>query len=115
MQNQLTPAILLQAAAVIRENPDMKQQVKGKVLLDGGSQRIYISERIRKFLNLSTEAVEDVNISNFGNSQTLSKSIDLVFLAAKTNNHENILNKALRLPVMFVYIESKYHIYKETV
>ena len=91
MQNQLTPAVLLQTAAVILENPDTKQQVKLKVLLDAGSQRTYISERIRKFLNLCTAAVEDVIISTFGNFQTLSKSIDRVLLVAKTNSHENIL------------------------
>ena len=90
VRNQLTPAVLLQTPAVIPENPDTKQQVKVKVLLDAGSQRTYISERIRKFLNLSTEAVEDVDISTFGNSQTLSKSIDRVLLVAETTNHENI-------------------------
>ena len=114
VQNQLTPAVLLQTAAVILENPDTKQKVKPKVLLDAGSQRTYISERIRKFLNLSTEAVEDVNISTFGNSQTLSKSIDPVLLVAKTNSHKNMLLK-LCVYVMFTYIESKYHISKGTV
>ena len=115
VQNQLTPAVLLQTAAVILENPDTKQQVKLKVLLDAGSQRTYISERIRKFLNLSTEAIEDVNISTFGNSQTLSKSIDCVLLVAKTNSQENILIKALCLPMLCLPIESKYHISKGTV
>ena len=106
VQNQLTAAVLLQTAAVIHENPDTKQQVKVKVLLDAGSERTYISERIRKFLNLSTEAVEDVDISTFGNSQTLSKSIDRVLLAAKTNSHGNILIKALCLPMLCLPISS---------
>ena len=105
VQNQLTPA-LLQTAAVILENRDTKQQVKVKVLLDAGSQRTYISERIRKFLNFSTEAVEDVNISTFGNFQTLSKSIDRVLLAAKTRSQENILIKALCLPISCLPISS---------
>ena len=100
MQNQLTPAVLLQTAAVILENPDTKQQVKVKILLDRGSQRTYISERTWKFLNLSTEAVEDVNISTFENSQTLSKSIDRLLLVAKTNSHENILIKVLCLRML---------------
>ena len=39
VQNQLTPVVLLQTAAVILENPNTKQQVKVKVLLDTGSQR----------------------------------------------------------------------------
>ena len=71
-----------------------------KVLLDAGSQRTYISGRIRKFLNLSTEVVEDVKIRTFGNSQTLSKFIDRILLVAKTNTHENILTKALCLPML---------------
>ena len=106
VQNQLTPVVLLQTAAVILENPNTKQQVKMKVLLDAGSQKTYISERIRKCLNLSTEAVEDVNFSTFGNLQTLSKSIDRVLVAVKTNNQENILIKALRLPMLCFLISS---------
>ena len=66
----------------------------------------YISERIQKFLNLSTEAVEDVSISTFGNSQTLSKSIDCVLLVAKTNNHENMLIQAFCLPMLSLPISS---------
>ena len=100
------PTVLLQTAAVILENPNTKQQVKMKVLLDAGSQKTYISERIRKCLNLSTEAVEDVNFSTFGNLQTLSKSIDRVLVAVKTNNQENILIRALRLPMLCFLISS---------
>ena len=77
-----------------------KTKVKVKALLDAGSQRTYISARIRKFLNLCTAAVEDVIISTFGNFQTLSKSIDRVLLVAKTNSHENILIKALCLRLL---------------
>ena len=69
-------------------------------------ERTYISERIQKFFNLSTEPVEDVNISTFRNSQTLSKSIDRVSLVAKTNNHENMLIKVLCLPMLCLPISS---------
>ena len=107
MENQL------QTAAVILENSNTKKRVKVKVLLDTGSEKTYLSERIRKFLNLSTEAVDDVNISISGNFQTTSKSINRVLLAAKTNNLEKILINALYLPTLFAYIKSKYHISKE--
>ena len=107
VQNQLTAAVLLQTVAVILENPDMKQQVKVKVLLDTSSQRTYISERICKLLSLSTEAVEDVNISTIGNSQTLSKSIiNRVLLVAKASSHENILIEDLCVPVLYLSIPS---------
>ena len=98
--------MLLQTAAVFLENSNTKQQVKVKVHLDASSQKTYISERIQEFLNLSTEAVEDVNIRTFGNSQTLSKSIYRVLLVAKTNNHANILIKALCLPMLCLRISS---------
>ena len=63
-------------------------------------------ERIRKFHNFSTEAVEDVHISTFRNSQTLLKSIDGVLLVDKTNNHEDILIKALCLAMLCLPILS---------
>ena len=50
--------------------------------------------------------MEDVDISTFGNSQTLSKSIDRVLLVAKTNSHGNILIKALCLPMLCLPISS---------
>ena len=46
VENQLTPTVLLQTAAVILENLDTKQLIKVKVLLDAGFQSTYISERI---------------------------------------------------------------------
>ena len=63
-------------------------------------------ERIRKFHNFSTEAVEDVHISTFRNSQTLLKSTDGVLLVDKTNNHEDILIKALCLAMLCLPILS---------
>ena len=105
MPHAKTAAVLLQTATVILENPDTKQQVKKRVLLDASFQRTYISERIRKFVNLSTEAVEDANIS-IVSIQAISKSIDRVSLVAKTNNHENILIKVLCLPMLCLPISS---------
>ena len=96
----------LQLTATCHVQNELTTAVKVKFLLDAGSQRNYISERIWKFLNLSTEAVEDVNISTFGNSQTLSKSTDRVLLVAKTNSHHNILIKTLYLPMLSLPISN---------
>ena len=96
VRNQLTSAVLLQTVGIIPENPNTKQKLKSMFFL----MQAPILERIRKFLNLCTAAVEDVIISTFGNFQTLSKSIDRVLLVAKTNSHENILIKALCLRLL---------------
>ena len=78
--------------AHVRSPKKLRNYRREQVLLDAGSQRTYISEKIRKFLNFFTEALADVNISTFGNSQTLSISIDRVLLIAKTNSHERFVS-----------------------
>ena len=92
--------MLPQITELVLENLGTKQQVKVKVLFDAGFQRIYIFERICKFLNLSVEAIKDVYVSTFKNVQTLSKYINLVSLVVGNNSLENILIKELCLPML---------------
>ena len=47
-----------------------------QLLFDGGSQRSYISEDLRKKLNLSTLRKENIAINTFGNKE--NQSIDVV-------------------------------------
>ena len=47
-----------------------------QLLFDGGSQRSYISEDLRKKLNLPTLRKENIAINTFGNKE--NQSIDVV-------------------------------------
>ena len=46
-------SILLQTADIVLENPNNKKQVKTKVLFDQGSQRSYVTKRIKNVLGLT--------------------------------------------------------------
>ena len=62
-------------------------------MLDGGSQRSYITERVREALGLELEGTEVVNIKTFGSETTKSKSVDAVTatIHSKEGNQINIL------------------------
>ena len=49
-------SILLQTADIVLENPNNKKQVKTKVLFDQGSQRSYVTKRIKNVLGLTAIA-----------------------------------------------------------
>ena len=56
------------------------------LLLDSGSQRSYISEKLRNELNLPTLRRERLFIKTFGNSNSKCKNVDIVPLNVITSN-----------------------------
>ena len=60
-------SILLQSAEIVLENPLNKKEVRIKALLDQGSQRSYLSERIQSILDLAPISKENVSISTLKN------------------------------------------------
>ena len=52
VKENLNSTIFLQTADSVIENPISSKQVRIKMLFDSGSHRTYISDRIKKFLNL---------------------------------------------------------------
>ena len=50
------------------------------ILLDGGSQRSYISEEVRRKLNLRVEGQEHFNLNTLGNEKSVRKKCDIVKL-----------------------------------
>ena len=59
--------ILLQTAEIVLENPLNKKEVRVKALLDQGSQRSYLSQRIKSILDLDAISKENISILTFGN------------------------------------------------
>ena len=52
--------------------PGMKNEVKIKTLFDSGSQRMYMSNRVIKILNLKIESTETMSINTFRNTSKTS-------------------------------------------
>ena len=68
-------------------------------MLDGWSQRSYITERVRKALGPESEGTEVVNIKTFGSETTKSQSVDAVTatIHSKEGNEINILFSTVSL------------------
>ncbi|CAB3998519.1 Hypothetical predicted protein [Paramuricea clavata] len=62
-------AVLLQTAKATIYRPDkLHRKQKARIILDGGSQRTYVTERVRNEMNLVTSHSESLTIKPFGSS-----------------------------------------------
>ena len=67
--------ILLQTADCIILNPSEPRSLKVKVLLDRGSQKTYLSDTVRDFLQLDTMSKQNVQIKAFGDTKGQVKEL----------------------------------------
>ena len=58
-------SMLLQTAEVVLENFFNKKEVRVKALPDQGSQRSYLSQRIKSILDLAPISKENISITTF--------------------------------------------------
>lgn len=91
-------AVLLQTADVLLKNTNNNRELKIKALFDSGSQRTYITERARNFLDLPTEKTETININTFGSKQATSSIVKNVNVTAVTNKKNELKFNALCYP-----------------
>ena len=80
-------SVVLQTAEILVENPINKKQVKVKVLFDQGSQKSYLTQRIKRVLSLNPVGCENISISTFGNEVPERSRLDRVIINLK--NKEN--------------------------
>ena len=78
--------ILLQTALAVVSNLNSSERKNTLLLLDRGSQRSYMSEKLRNELNLPTLRRERLFIKTFGNSNSKCKNVDIVPLNAIASN-----------------------------
>ena len=74
-----TQAILLQTARVSIHNPNLPDTpLEVRLLLDGGSQKSYLSERARDLLNLKSYGEQSLSIATFGSLRRTKKVCPIV-------------------------------------
>ena len=66
------------AQAYIHRPSDPACGMAIRLMLDGGSQRSYITERVKEALGLVTECTELANIKTFGSETTKMQTVDVV-------------------------------------
>ena len=91
--NSDTPVLLQTAQAYVHKPTSPACGVTIRLMLDGGSQRSYITERVREALGLESEGTEVVNIKTFGSETTKLQSVDSVTatIHSKEGNQINVL------------------------
>ena len=66
--------VLLQTAIVSISRPDCPTEtIKARMILDSGSQRSYVSVRLKDAIKLPVIGTEQLEIKTFGNARTVSK------------------------------------------
>ena len=91
--------VLLQTARLQLFNPSLGMPcIVARAIMDGGSQRTYITCHLRDQLNLPTMGSESLQIKTFGTTETHDASCDVVRLGLKTKEGGTLSVTALVVP-----------------
>ena len=101
--------LLLQTAFVIAMNPQYPyQKVNLRLILDSGSQRSYVSTRVRDMSELPTLKRKDIIIKTFGTDETDIKTCDIVSFGLKSKHSEFYIEiKAIEVPTVCSPIQAQ--------
>jgi len=85
--------------------------MKFKVLLDQGSQRSYVSEKVKNRLGLSVLGKEHLSINTFGNNKSKDSVLDKVSFELNNDKKQTfeilaLCNKTICLPIMNNFLDA---------
>ena len=92
--------ILLQTAKAVVFKPGQPGQLLARLILDSGSQRSYVTTRVREQLNLPNERRQTIAIKTFGSSDEHTQSVDVVQLCVAAENGEEVQLSAFVVPLI---------------
>lgn len=92
-----TPVLLQTAVTTVYGNTE---QVRARIILDGGSQRSYVTNQLRSSLNLKRIRTDTVSIKTFGSSGESTQVCDVVELKIGTKQGESVKLTALSVPLI---------------
>ena len=87
-----TPVLLQTAQATITQSDATVNSVKVRVILDSGSQRSYITNRVRNQLDLPTERTDTMVIKTFGSEEEGIQTCDSVKFVLKSQYDQSEIN-----------------------
>ena len=93
-----TPILLQTAQAIINKTGSTEQGRKIRITLDGGSQRSYITNHLKKELNLPIDHQEMMLIKTFG-SKEKSQPCDVVHFSIKLLDGKDMQMSAYSVPL----------------
>ena len=93
-------SVLLQTATAYAYGEDREKKIKVNILFDGGSQKSYITEDLKKRLALKAEKKEKINLNTFGSEKYTSRTCESVKLHVEVESGQVIPISALSFPVI---------------
>ena len=98
---------LMMTASAFVYGEDSAKKTRITMLFDSGSQRSYVSEDLRKKLNLPADSSETINLNTFGTDKYTKVKVDSVVLNVEVENNEVIPVSALTHSVICTPISSR--------
>ena len=102
--------VLLQTARTTATNSDGSRSLRVRILFDSGSQRSYISNRLKTTLKLKPVKSETLNLNTFGNSKFRKQNCDLVELNLEDKDQAKVTIKAPSFPVICSSLPSRINV-----
>ena len=102
-----TPVLLQTAKALTYKPGNSAVTVKARFILDSGSQRTYVSTRLRQRLKLLTENTERISIKTFGSTNENSQCVDVVRLCVATEQGQDVELSAFVVPTICDPLQSQ--------
>ena len=94
------PKILLQTARAHVCTADGSKSLPVRILMDGGSQRSYITNSLKTHLGLTSLRKENLNLNTFGEEQYKRRQCDLVKVTMQGQDGTDIEIYALSSPMI---------------
>ena len=98
--------VLLQTATAFAYGENRSNKVPVNILFDGGSQRSFVSEELKRKLALKSQKIETLNLNTFGSEKYIKKSSDRVTLNLEVRD-EVVTITALSSPAVCSPLTSK--------
>ena len=98
--NASTPILLQTAKAVIYRPDQPTNKFLARLILDTGSQRTYVTTKVKNDLNLPTEGKQTISVKTFGSSEENTMSVDIVRLCISAEDGDEVQLSAFAVPLI---------------
>ena len=93
-------SILLQTATAIATSEDGSKSIPVRILFDNGSQRSYVTDRIKAKLGLTATSTETLHLNTFGENAYRKQKCQVFTLPLRSSKDEFVEISALNFPVI---------------
>ena len=102
-------SVLLQTAKASAYRPDIPhRRMTVRLILDGGSQRSYVTHRIKDKLNLQPSHSESLTIKPFGSSGGTPQLCDVVPLCVGVEEGRDVMISAITVPLISSPVQGQF-------